>query len=46
MREHLSQWDFVTAAYAVVTIGMMALIGWTLFAMRRAELRRDEVKRR
>ena len=34
MREHLSQWDFVTAAYAVVGIGMVALIGWTLYAMR------------
>ena len=46
MREHLSQWDFVIAAYAVVGIGMIALIGWTLTAMRRAEQRRDEVKRR
>ena len=46
MREHLSQWDFVTAAYAVVGIGMIALIGWTLYAMRRAEHRRDKVKRR
>lgn len=46
MREHLSQWDFVTAAYVVVGIGMVLLIGWTLAAMHRAERRRDEVKRR
>lgn len=46
MREHMSQWDFVTAAYAVVIIGMVLLIGWTFYAMRRAERRRDEVKRR
>ena len=46
MREHLSQWDFVTAAYAVVGIGLVVLIGWTLTAMVRAERRRDEAKRR
>ena len=44
MREHVSQWDFVTAAYVVVIGGVVLLIGWTLYAMHRAETRRDEVR--
>lgn len=45
MREALDQWDFVMAAY-VVGIGALAvLLIWSWRAMRRAELRRDEVKR-
>lgn len=41
MREELSQWDFVTAAYAVGVLGTLALVAWAWTAMRRAEKRRD-----
>jgi hypothetical protein len=46
MREGLAQWDFVIAAYAIGIAGTLAMVAWALMAMRRAERRRDEVKRR
>lgn len=46
MRESLDQWNFVIAAYAVVILATLVLIGWSWLAMKRAEARRDEVKRR
>jgi len=46
MREALDQWDFVIAAYAVGLVGTIAMIVWSWLAMRRAEKRRDEVRRR
>ena len=46
MREALDQWDFVVAAYAVGLVGTIAMIVWSWLAMRRAEKRRDEVRRR
>ncbi|MXO53688.1 hypothetical protein GRI47_06645 [Erythrobacter pelagi] len=46
MREALDQWDFVIAAYAVGLGGTIAMIVWSWLAMRRAEKRRDEVRRR
>ena len=46
MREALDQWDFVIAAYAVGLVGTIAMIIWSWMAMRRAERRRDEVRRR
>jgi len=46
MREALDQWDFVIAAYAVGLVGTIAMIVWSWLAMRRAERRRDEVRRR
>jgi hypothetical protein len=46
MREALDQWDFVVAAYAVGLGGTIAMIVWSWLAMRRAEKRRDEVRRR
>ncbi|ANU08054.1 hypothetical protein [Paraurantiacibacter namhicola] len=46
MRENLAQWDFVIAAYAVAIAGTLLLLGWSWRAMRRAEQRRDEVKRK
>ena len=46
MREALDQWDFVIAAYAVGLVGTIAMIVWSWMAMRRAERRRDEVRRR
>jgi len=46
MREALDQWNFVIAAYAVVIIATLVLVGWSWLAMKRAEARRDEAKRR
>lgn len=46
MRESLDQWNFVIAAYAVVILATLVLIGWSWLAMKRAEARREEVKRR
>ena len=46
MREALDQWDFVIAAYAVGLLGTGAMLVWSWLAMRRAERRRDEVRRR
>ena len=46
MREALDQWDVVIAAYAVGLVGTIAMIIWSWMAMRRAERRRDEVRRR
>ena len=45
MREALDQWDFVIAAYAVGLVGTLAMLVWSWLAMRRAEKRRDEVRR-
>ena len=41
MTEHLNQWHFVIAAYAVGVMGTLALVGWVWTAMIRAEQRRD-----
>ncbi len=46
MREELNQWDFVVLAYAVGAVTLVVLIGWAWRAMRRAEARRDAIKRR
>lgn len=46
MREQLSQWDFVIAAYAVGVLGTLALVIWSLLAMRRAERRRERTRER
>lgn len=46
MREQLNQWDFVMLAYVVSVIALTGLIVWAWRAMRRAETRRDAVKRR
>ena len=46
MREALDQWDFVIAAYAVGLLGTIVMLVWSWLAMRRAERRRDEVRRR
>lgn len=44
MHEKLDQWQFVTAALAIGVIGTLVLVGWALWAMRRAEARRDTVR--
>ncbi|HEY0960019.1 MAG TPA: hypothetical protein VGE05_12220 [Novosphingobium sp.] len=41
MRESFDQWSFVVAAYAIGVIGTLLMIGWSWFAMRWAERRRD-----
>jgi nitrate reductase gamma subunit len=46
MQEGLDQWTFVIAAYAVGVGGTLALVGWTLAAMRRAERRREQARDR
>ena len=46
MRENLPQWDFVIAAYAVCIVGIVSLIVWSWAAMRKAEKRREEVRRK
>ena len=46
MREALDQWAFVYAAYAVGVIGTLVLIAWSWFAMRSAEKRREDARRR
>ena len=46
MRENLAQWDYVIAAYAVGVFALAGLIAWSWSTMRRAEKRREEVKRR
>lgn len=46
MREALDQWDFVLAAYAVGVAGTAVMIAWSWLAMRRAEKRRDESRKR
>ena len=44
MHERLDQWDYVVAALAIGVIGTLLLIGWTLWAMVRAERRRDRAR--
>ncbi|MGB3377540.1 MAG: hypothetical protein WBH10_04110 [Allopontixanthobacter sediminis] len=46
MREGLDQQLFVVAAYAVGVIATLALVAWSWLAMRAAEKRRDEVRRK
>lgn len=46
MREGLDQQMFVVAAYAVGVIATLALVAWSWLAMRAAEKRRDEVRRK
>lgn len=46
MREGLTQWDYVAAAYAVGVLGTLLLVGWAWRTMRRAERRRDKARGR
>jgi hypothetical protein len=46
MRETLDQWQFVAIAYAVGVLGTLGMIAWAWLAMRRAEKRRDESRKR
>ncbi len=46
MREALDQWNYVIAAYAVTVIGTLALVVWSWLAMRAAERRREQGRRK
>ena len=46
MREALDHWPFVVGAYAVSAIALGLLIAWSYTTMRRAEKRREEIKRK
>lgn len=46
MYEALDQWNFVVAAYVVGLAGTLGMASWSWLDMRRAERRRDEVKRK
>lgn len=46
MREALDPWPFVIGSYAVGLIALAVLIAWSYYSMRRAEKRRDEMRRK
>jgi hypothetical protein len=46
MREGMSQWDFVIAAYAIGLVALAVLLAWAWRSMRSAEARRDATRRR
>ncbi len=46
MSENLDQWTFVIASYAVGVLGVLAMVAWSRVAVRRAEARREKVRRR
>lgn len=46
MREDLDQWLFVYAALGVTLVGMLVLVVSSWMAMRRAEKRRQETRRK
>ena len=46
MRESLDPWFFVHASYAIAIAATLALVGWSWLAMRAAERRRDEGRRK
>ena len=45
MREALDQWNFVVAAYATGVGGTLATVAWSWFVMKRAEARRERLRR-
>ncbi len=46
MREALDPWPFVITAYALGIGATLALVAWSWWAMRRAERRREEARKR
>lgn len=46
MREGLDQQAFVIAAYVFGVLATLVLAGWSWLAMRAAEKRRDQVRRK
>ncbi len=45
MREALDPWPFVIAAYTLGIGATLLLLGWSWLAMRRAERRREELRK-
>ncbi len=45
MREALDPWPFVIAAYTLSIGTTLLLLGWSWLAMRRAERRREELRK-
>ena len=41
----MTQWSFVTAAYAVALVATVGLLLWAYASMRKAEAAADELKR-
>jgi hypothetical protein len=46
MREAMNPWTFVIAAYVVGLGATLAMVGWSLLSMKRAEKRRDSARKR
>ena len=46
MREALDHWPFVIGAYAVSAVALGLLIAWSYTTMRKAEKRREDMKRK
>lgn len=46
MREALDHWPFVIGAYAIGMGALALLVAWSYTTMRRAEKRRDEMRRK
>ena len=46
MREALDHWPFVIGAYAVSAVALGLLVAWSYTTMRRAEKRREDMKRK
>jgi hypothetical protein len=46
MREAMDPWAFIAASYAIGVGATVAMIGWSLLSMRRAEKRRDDARKR
>jgi lipopolysaccharide export LptBFGC system permease protein LptF len=46
MHERLNQWEFVWAALSIGVVGTLVMVVWSLWAMMRAERRRDAVRRK
>lgn len=42
----MSQWDYVVAVYAIAALGTAGLVAWSAAALRSAEKRLGEVKRK
>ena len=42
----MSQWGFVTAAYAVVLLATVGLLLWAFTSMQKAEAAAEELKRK
>lgn len=46
MYEAMDQWNFVIGAYVIGVAGTLGMVGWAWWDMRRAEAKRDKVKRK